>query len=153
MSRVADRNEQEEDTKDAERVLFKRGLKRIDAQLADEEERFNHEATQRQHRVMDWLQTYILVGPVLLLYHCPNVLFFFAVALNIMVFAVVPFMHVTFIQTWSLRLLCLVVSLLSAVISGAKAGNVAVRERHQHRIRDLKAERERLMDKVLDDTL
>jgi hypothetical protein len=149
-------HEMEEDFANAERPFLKRALKRIDAQLADEESRFSHEAVQRQHRFLFWLHTHILVGPVMVLYRCPNVLFACAMALNGAVFLAIPLSHhgaLSHAQTIGLWMLCAAVTLLSAIVSGAKAGNSSVRIRHQQRINCLKAEREKLMDKVLDETL
>jgi hypothetical protein len=142
------------DNEAGKQALLQRGLKRIDAQLAEEEERFAQAAVERQNFVTTSLEKYNLVGPVLLLSRCPMPLHFCAVVLNLLFWMSIfsPSLP-SFRTVMILYPLYVVVTVLSVLVLGTRDGNLQMRDRYVGRIRQLKAERELLMDKVLADAL
>jgi hypothetical protein len=135
-------------------ALLQRGLKRVDAQLAEEEECFAQAAVKRQTFLTTALEKYNLVGPMLLLSRCPTPLYLCTVALHLVLW--LPFFDRSAMSFGTIMLLYplyIILSFLCALVMGTRAGNLQMRDRHLRRIRQLKAERELLMDKVLADAL
>jgi hypothetical protein len=135
-------------------ALLQRGLKRIDAQLAEEEECFAKAAVRRQNFLTTSLEKFHLVGPVLLLSRCPIPLYICSVVINLRVwFSIFTHSVPSFRTSMILYPVYIVVSVLSGVVWGTRGGSMEMRDEHLRRIGQLKAERDLLMDKVLADAL